>query len=157
MIHKLRDVRNKQFAHNTSMEVPDHKFTKVFNILGVLFRDQNLIGYIDSDTCLERLENIKFHDPLESSLERIETELQDMREHENAKFDEISDAVRLGNISVRQQIQKSRYEITTELVWFAIFIFMLIVCLITYFYPIGFGQQNRTMISSKRHKRKYSH
>ena len=160
MIQKLRDLRNKLFGHNTSMEVPDHKVTKVFNILGVLFRHPNIINHIDSADCLKKLKQIENNDTIECSLERIETELKQIQENENVKFDEILDTVRLNENPMRQQTPKFRFAHITIL-----FVSVMVICLLlvfglvlymTNFSLFGHQQPNHTIVFSKRHKRKYS-
>lgn len=156
LIHKLRDVRNEQFAHNTLMEVSDQRFSKVFNILGVLFRDPSLNNYIDSDKCLDKLEYIKNNDTLETSLEQIKNELKQIRVQGNAKSVEISDAVHPGNNSVKQQ--KDCYTRTLMLIKFIILICtpvvcILLVCWIMDFNPIDYEQQTPTFVFPKRQKK----
>ena len=59
VIKKLREIRNSYFAHNSKIDVSDDKLTNIFNILGVLFHEKDLINYVNVTKCLRKLQKIK--------------------------------------------------------------------------------------------------
>ena len=94
IISELRKLRNEYFGHTTTMEVPDHKYLKLYNISCVLFQDPDVQDTIDRDACLQGIDSIKADDLLVQSLRKLDAKLAHMQMSVNVKFDDILNEIR---------------------------------------------------------------
>ena len=142
---KLREVRNAYVAHNPKSEVSDDKLTKIFMVLGVLFRDADLKNFIDENKCLQELDEIKQKkdDRFDDLLAKVDSLSGDL--------DKVLDYIRE---TVRKEMTTSigRHKRTIMIA----FLLAFLTLLLTGLYVLRLNIQNETHPEPKRIHRKYT-